>query len=67
MSATVINVPFRPDQSVLEALRSQIQALEYSPDAAATEGPAVISLGAPEIDEVLPWNGLNRILPPRTG
>ncbi len=57
MSATVIKVPFRPDKSVLEALRRQIHALEYSPDASA-EGPATISLGAAEIDDALPWNGL---------
>ena len=48
-------------KGVLDALRAQIQALEL--DSTPNSSPhAVVPLGAPEIDSILPWAGL-----PRTG
>ena len=51
--------PFHPDPGILTSLRQQIQTLERgmgggNPGAS----PEIISLGAPEIDTALPWNGL---------
>jgi protein ImuA len=60
-SASVGNGLFRPNPVVLDSLRSQIRHLERGGELSqilSVESEPTVSLGAPEIDEALPWGGL---------
>ena len=48
-----------PDRAVLKSLRARISRIE-SRFAEPSESSGVMTLGAPEIDEALPWGGLPR-------
>lgn len=52
----------RPDAVVLQSLRARIRRLEgsFAGVGAGADGLGVCPLGAPEIDDVLPWGGLPR-------
>ena len=53
----VSNKSSRPDPAVLEDLRARISRIE-SRSAQESDGPGVMTLGAPAIDDALPWGGL---------
>ena len=51
--------PHRPDPALLEELRARIRRLErHAPNGG--NGDGVLTLGAPKIDDALPWGGLPR-------
>ena len=68
MSATLNQRSFRPDPKVISLLRKQIQAIENNPSMQSLTKPnwytykqiklqKIVSLGVPEVDFALPWNG----------
>jgi len=68
MSATLTQRSFRPDPKVISLLRKQIQAIENNASMESLTNPnryvykqiklqKIVSLGVPEVDFALPWNG----------
>ena len=55
-------MPKNTKKGVLDALRAQIRTLEldFTPTPNSSSAHAIVTLGAAEIDDVLPWAGLPR-------